>query len=206
MGTKVLSLDLSLSAGWALLEDTPVGPKLLDYGRIEAPELDKTLKYPKNNIVRVFDLATDIFDKVTDCNPDIIVIEQLNRGMNRHSQTLLAFIHYSVLYALWDVDIIDKVQYIDTSEWRKVVGLSLTKEQRKQNQTLSRAKSQAKRDGKPLDKKKLGITGKITKKHLAVDLVFKIFGVTLGRTQDDEADAILQALSYLKGAKINQGK
>ena len=207
---KVLALDLALTTGWALLEgeinsDTP---KLLDYGAIKAPELDPSFSYPLNNIERVEELGKWIEQRVFLSQPDVIVIEQLNRGMNRHSQTLLAFIHHRVLISTIMLPFLQdsKIHYLDSSSWRAAVKLGLTKEQRAQNLALSKAKSKAKKAKKPLDKEALGITGKITKKHLSVNLVNFTFGLELKKKDDDVADAVLQGLAYLKGAKLNYGK
>jgi hypothetical protein len=70
---------------------------------------------------------------------------------------------------------------MDTSEWRKIVGLWMSKEDKKNNRQVSIGKKR----------------GKITKKHLSVRMVNEKFNKSLKLKDNDEADAILLGLAYV---------
>jgi Holliday junction resolvasome RuvABC endonuclease subunit len=81
----------------------------------------------------------------------------------------------------------------------------MTKADKSANTKLSQAKSNAKHTGKKLDKVSLGIKGKITKKHLAIRWVNETYNLNLAMKDNDAADAIALASSYLLNAPICDG-
>lgn len=192
---KVLALDISTKTGWAFFENT----QLVNFGTIFLDEkVGNFGEYPFNYVKYTRFIAIKIKNLIEEIKPTTIVIEETNRGKQRFTQKMLEWIHLSVLQELIDSGII--VRYVSSSAWRKVVGMNLTSQDKKNNKLVN----EAKRKGK--SKKSLGLKGKITKKHLAIRLVDQLFQLNLKMKSNDAADAILLGLAYLKGAEISQGK
>jgi Holliday junction resolvasome RuvABC endonuclease subunit len=76
----------------------------------------------------------------------------------------------------------------------------MSKDQKKSNTKLSKAKRAAAESGTKLDKAALGIRGKVTKKHLAVKYVNDTYGLSLRMSENDAADAIGLATAYTQNA------
>lgn len=129
---RVLAFDLSTKTGWALFEHD----KLLCYGQLNAKVVgDMTSpNYPKNYIDMATKMAFEVKGKITSSNPNYIVTEETNKGKNRYSQKQLEFIHFAVNH------VNGKISYIDTSDWRTTLGITLDKEQRKDNRTVIAAR------------------------------------------------------------------
>lgn len=132
---KILSLDLSTKSGWSVIDNG----QLIKYGLVRSQiEGDETsYNYPRNYIAMAKDMATQLREVAIEIKPDIIVIEETNKGKNRFSQKCLEFIHFA-LNDLFNC----KVHYIDTSEWRYLLGISLDKDQRKDNKEISTARKE----------------------------------------------------------------
>lgn len=186
---RVLSLDLSTHTGWAFFENK----KLISYGVITLDisgfdingKPEKNPQYPFNFITRAEQLASSIeTNLINKYKPNFIVIENTILGRNRHAQRLLEFIHYAVL-KLESIPRV-KIIYMNPSEWRALLSLRLTKEQKKHN----------------VEVKTQTAKGKITKKHLSVEYINKTFGLTLRLKDNDIADAIGLASAYL----VKEGK
>lgn len=128
---RILSLDLSTKTGWALFENG----KLLCFGQIKTTKKINELfpDYPYNYLALAKDMASEIKKKVLSSNPHKIIIEETNKGKNRYSQKILEFIHNEVIEELLQYEI----HYMDTSEWRKLLGITLDKEQRKDNREIN---------------------------------------------------------------------
>ncbi len=183
---RVLALDASTKSGWALFVDgeltdsgalAPV--KIEDFNVNDDPH--KSPKYPYNIVDGAHKIARQVYDLVTGIavRPDIVVIENTNKGRNRHTQRILEFMHFTILMMLRDLPM-DMV-YMDTSEWRSIIGLWMNKEDLKNNRDVKAGKKR----------------GKITKKHLAVRTVNARFGKKLKQKDNDEADAILMGQAYV---------
>jgi len=200
---KVLALDISTKAGWAYLEkddaDSIFGSIKLEFGSIK---LDHPViafgEYPWSYDKASEAMAAMLFDLVLRFSPDVIVIEETNLGKSRWSQKVLEFIHKSLLIHLRGVTA--KVIYLSSSSWRQALGLTMTKEDKKNNAKLSKAKKLATEKGISVDKKTLGVRGKINKKHLALRYVNDKFGLSLKVKDNDAADAICLAAAFLAGA------
>jgi hypothetical protein len=199
---KVLALDISTSAGWAVFEDA----QLSRFGRVG---LDRTIsqyhpKYPWNYLLGTKEMASLLSRIVLEVKPDVIVIEETNLGRNRYSQKVLEFIHCNFLRGLecLTVGICDpQVVYLSSSTWRRALSLEMSAEDRKNNAKLSRARSKSKRTGETLSQVKveMGIRGKINKKHLAVRYVNETYKLNLKMKDNDTADAICLGAAYLSG-------
>lgn len=127
---KVLAFDLSTKTGWALFENG----KLSCFGQLKSSVVgDETHElYPQNFIAMANVMAQEVLKKVLSSKPDYIVTEETNKGKNRFSQKQLEFIHFAVNTA-----VSRKIYYIDTSDWRSTLGITLDKEQRKGNRTIN---------------------------------------------------------------------
>jgi Holliday junction resolvasome RuvABC endonuclease subunit len=177
-------------------------PQLVFHGTID---IDKSLhefgKYPDCYRKAARHMAALIHFNVTNIDKfEVIVIEEINLGRNRYTQKLLENIHTAMLDQIESFWPHAKVVYLDSSEWRHNLGLKMTKEQKKLNAKLSKAKKLAAQTNIKLDKKKLGIKGKVNAKHLAVAHANTIFGLQLKMKQNDAADAICIGLAFFNGA------
>lgn len=208
---RVLALDLSTHAGFALfVGEQGQKPELVDSG---TSHLDRTVHhfgpYPVCYYYAAEQHATDLC-----CNlkfkegdhlvyPDLVVIEETNLGRNRYVQKLLEFLHCHVVG--WYIQNQVPVVYLDSSEWRRNLGLQLSVDQKRQNAKLSRAKRKARDGGQKLDKKSLGIKGKVTWKHLAVAKANEAFGLQLKQKDNDQADALCIGLAWFNKANPCDG-
>ena len=209
---KVLALDISTKTGWALLEDNRINaqPVLLNYGLINTSEEVKKLKkqkeYPWGFFLACAHTADELIDLITKTEAKNIVIEETNPGGrgNRYSQKILEYIHCLLILGLDKSDI--KVYYINSSEWRRALGLVLSKDDKKNNKLLKKAKDIAEATKTNLDKTKLGIKGKVTKKHVAVRWVNERYNKDFKIKDNDTCEAICLGCAYIKGAKICNGE
>lgn len=208
--TKILVLDISSSAGYAVLEgELGVKPEFKCGGTIE---LEKTIKeygntgYPWTMLIAASTMADRLCDLVTLHRPEVVVVEETNLGKNRYSQKFLEFTHALTLSKL-RLTADQKVVYLDTSKWRAAIGLWLNKDQKKQNAKLSKAKGASKDASGKLNikalnakKKELGIKGKYTWKHAAVDRANAEYDLKLQHKHNDQADAICIGLAWFNNA------
>lgn len=125
-------------------------------------------------MVRAERVAKFMAELAVQNSPDYIYIEQINLGKSRDTQKFIDFIHCHVLQALEDAGYAQRVRYVDSSQWRSYCGLNMTKDQRDHNKDVSNGI----------------ITGKITKKHLAVWWANKKFNLNLKMKDNDAAEAI----------------
>ena len=94
---KLLALDLSTkNTGFAVFDlDTELP---IEYGGIK-PEvkLISKMKYPEGAYHRMTSVANKINDLVLRVEPEVIIIEEVNRGINRIAQKSLDALHFFVL-------------------------------------------------------------------------------------------------------------
>ena len=206
---RVLALDISSKTGWALLQNKEDGspPSLVEFGLLE---LEKPIaaygKYPFSYLRAAAEEAEMVLAKIRQTRPDVVVVEETNLGKNRYTQKFLEFLHCQVLDGIVSLLSPPSVYYISSSAWRSTLGLQMSKEDKKNNSKLSKAKRLAASSGKTLDKASLGIRGKINKKHLAVRYVNAQFGLKFKMKDNDIADAICLGTAYLSGASICDGE
>lgn len=206
---RLLAIDYSTHAGWAFFEQAEGDPpRLQHYGTLHAGCTLKSIgyEYPWNYIHladhQAVQVASELIEKF---NPHVIAIEETNGSRSRYTQKLLEYLHYALLDQIKHQFPTVKVVYINTNDWRSNLGIWLTKEQKKNNAKLSKAKREAKLSGKKIDKKKLGIAGKITKKHAAIAYVNDRFGFNLKVKDNDAAEAIAVGLAVLNNVSICNG-
>jgi Holliday junction resolvasome RuvABC endonuclease subunit len=139
---------------------------------------EKNSAYPYNIIDAANNMAILVADLCDRFKPDVVVIENTVRGRNRNTQRLLEFIHKSVLDFLRDRF---KIKYLDPSEWRKILEIRLSNDDKKNNRLVSAGKKR----------------GRITKKHLSVRMANQIFDLKLKIKDNDVADALCLAKAYI---------
>jgi hypothetical protein len=144
---RVLALDLSTHTGYALFEgEKGTKPKLLQHGTVD---YDKKLfdlgPYPHAYWKSSQRMAALIHFQVShaDVPVDVIVIEEINGGRDRYVQKWLENIHTAVLQhfnGFWPKTNIVYLNSDGATGWRPNLGLRLTKDQKKANAKLSKAK------------------------------------------------------------------
>lgn len=198
---RVLALDVSTKTGWAIVSNDNGSPNVIEYGTIVSTFDMDSVAYPFNYHARAFLLANELEQLVIQKEPDLIVIEETNKGKSRYTQKTLEFIHCQLLNRLCQgVDLQGKVKYINTSDWRESMGVYLSQIDKKQNAKLSKGKRQGK------TKKQIGIKGKITKKHIAIRVVQAKYGIKLLQKENDIADAICLGTAACLGVAYCDGK
>jgi hypothetical protein len=197
---KVLALDISTKTGWAVFVDGV----LVEHGLVRLPKkIYEYGDYPWNYVQGAYSMGQLLF-ALTSKEPDVIVVEETNKSRARYSQKALEYIHCLFLYQVKSTNI--PIKYVSSSEWRKTLGLVMSKDDKKNNKKLKTAKQFAETTGAKLDKAELGIKGAVTKKHIAIRFVNNTFGFSMKVKDNDICDAICLGLAYLKGAKICDGK
>lgn len=188
---KIIGIDLSTHTGFAVIDsETGLG----DHGVIHLEDLRPSeAGNCALDFQYIFDakcMATNIMNFILTHPADYIVIEQTNGAKNRTSQKRLEFLHFALLETLYNSGKASITSYIDTSYWRKTLGIKLSKEQRQHNKDV---KAKTKAGGRS----KAG-EGKITTKHLSVEWANKTYGLSLKLCQNDTADAIALAACKFK--------
>lgn len=229
---KLLGLDISTKAGWAVLESAESGlPALKTQGLVE-----KTKKnvleygtYPECYRFAAREIAEELIRIINIEKPDVVVVEETNQGKNRYTQKLLEFIHHCLGLG-WDTGLVGwqrdfscaileplahtharqvapKVVYISTGIWKQALGLKKPKEAKKSDELLKKAKELAAAGGCTLNeaKKRLGVRGKWNKKMLAVNYVNENYGLQFKLKDNDKAEAICLVVAFTKGAKLCDG-
>lgn len=189
---KILTLDLSTtSTGFAILTEDKT---LHRYGVIE-PKVKglSKLKYPHAPLRRIISICSGVRKLIIEEQPDVIFVEEVNRGIQRISQKSLDALHFFVLLDLAVLGMDGKLQYMDSdgkTGWRSVLGLKLSEEQKKINKTRKKG-------------------DKFTKKHLAADYVNAHYGLAFdvdnNSTDSDAADAIGLGLGVIESGVLNKG-
>jgi rRNA-processing protein FCF1 len=210
-----LALDMSTKTGWALFNESA---QPVRFGKIINETKWDSLEYPKNFIQISEEMATEISKLIT---PDVtdVVIEEINKTSSRFgsrfSQKLLDFIHFAVAKKLLDLPV--KIHYINTSDWRKVLKLSVA-ETRKIAKPLLKVHNELKKRWENEKDKKLKklleqevraskeglkamcIHGKIDKKSISVAYANATWKMTFNKGDNDITDALCQGKAFLAGA------
>lgn len=200
---KVLVFDISGSTGWAEFDSKNPGQPVA-YGIIKLEQTAKSFaSHPWGYIQAALTLANKLVCKVHERGPEVIVVEETNGARARFTQKFLEYCHFAFLWQLTRSmkTYVERpeVVYVNTSDWRRQMDVRLTDDDKRQNARLSRNKRKAKEKGEKLDKKTLGIRGRVTIKHVAIRRANELFGLGLIAKDDDVADALLIGSAYLRG-------
>lgn len=215
---KLLALDLSTSTGWSVFD----GTKVLSYGTLEkvtTREYKQEIRsfkdypdsYPMNlmeSAAKVAKMCGELYDEY---QPDIVVIEEINKGRARISQKLLGFIQMAVADILLSKGA--TLKFLTSDCWRNITKCRSSKEEKNFNAKISRIKKKRKKE---LEKKvKAGeitkeeaakkaklpakIDGKVVgrkgTKDYALRRVKEIFDIDMKKKENDAADALLLGLA-----------
>lgn len=137
-------------------------------------------------------VAEVINDWVRSHPTDKVILERANSSSWRDSQNFIDWHHFAVIQKALDNNWADKLVYINSVDWRRKIGLQLNKEQKKQNQLISKEK----RKGNKVVKVNGKRVGRITRKHLSVISANNLFNLKLKLKDNDIADALNCAYSY----------
>jgi hypothetical protein len=188
---KILAIDLSTKPGVALLDgERPLFHTTLfndltkrDFGT-----------YPENMLKMtyyVINKLTNLTHKLISEHgrPDLIVIEETVPGRETYSQKQLEWLHFWLCQKLiGEFQIVPK--YIRTGDWRKTLNMRLSKEDKKNNQLVSKGKKR----------------GRIGKKHLSVRMANARWNLSLKIKDEDAADALNLGLAAYMGAPFSTGE
>lgn len=196
---RILGLDLSSNPGFAVVDSQLENQ--LELVAYRGYHVQSAVGFPFNH-VEIAESVTAIMTEWLDSYcPNLIVIEQTNLGKARYSQKQLEFIHFAVMKELRSRGV--KFVYLDSSEWRRALKQRLSKDDKKNNAKVA----QAKKTANPLAAKKtLGVSGRITHKHLSVAWVNANFQLQLKLKDNDVADAVcLCAAAVQPGIRFCDG-
>lgn len=206
---KLLCLDLSTSCtGYALFEDG----KLKRYGIIK-PKVKgiSSLKYPEGAYHRIIDVSDRVRDLVAEIGPDEILIEEINRGINRIGQKSLDALHFFVIDRLFVLDPLEvkKIKYKDSNGkkgWRGDLGLKLDNQDKLYNKEAREFNKKNKTAIKNGDKEELPI---IDWKDLSIRYCNKTYKMDLkvdNSGDADIADAVAMGSAFLKSKESKRKK
>lgn len=189
----LLGLDISSKTGIVVVS---YDNKLISYEQLEIDNPNKHDDFPlsvfpwaNKNFAKIVDKIEELFNKY---KIDKIIIERTNLGRARDSQSFLEATHaylYDYLYQNYKEGFV----YLDSSEWRKLVGMRLSTDQKKQNKLIN----QENKKGNKVIKVNGKRIGKINKKHLAINLCEQIYGLKLKMKDNNIADATMLCYAYL---------
>jgi hypothetical protein len=209
---KVLALDISSKAGWALFDGSLPKPQhLLEFGglNIDKKVLDFPGEYPFNVMAASDNMGCQLNELILKFSPAVVVIEEVNLGKQRLAQRSLEWTHYSVLAGIesdFNPATRPRVVYISTSSWRNTLGQKMSAEDKKNNKQVKVLKQIGNPELKRDLKKKAGVKGKVTTKHLSVRWVNENYAMSLIQKDNDQADAICLGAAFLAGAAICDGR
>jgi hypothetical protein len=196
-----LALDVSTKTGWSVLIQDKATQKitLKEYGVEKLPmKIEDYGIHPWYFIYAARAQVEQLTKLVIKAKPDVIVIEDTTRGRARFSQKILEYLHCTLLISLdkYRNDLqAPPVFYLSPSEWRKKLGLVLSKTDKQNNKLVNKAAKTG------VSKKDLGLKGKIGKKHISVRYVNEHWGLDLKMNQNDSADAMCLGQAFLLGAR-----
>lgn len=223
---KILGLDISTKTGCAVFNDG----QLVSYCVIEKtfPSIANDYgDYPWSFLHVANDIVHQIVDKINLEKPDIVVIEEINkpgRFGSRHSQRLLDSLHFLLIQKIEPHHEAGKLKvcYINTSDWRKKLNLSVAETKKmarpyiKELDRLKKEFAKADKTNKKSlkiqldtlkkDLKSKCIHGKVDKKSISVAHVNLKYGLNLNKGQNDISDAVCQVEAYIKGVKVITNK
>lgn len=181
----LLSLDMSTTCtGYSVFNSAT--KELLEYGALKPKVKGVTkLKYPQKQLYVCMNLVEQISELIDLYKPEFVVIEEINRHMNRMAGKTLDVLHGFVWALLDDECLLERTYYLDSdgaTGWRsrKCLNLIMSDADRQHNK-------EAKKLNKSMGKghKKIPI---INKKHLAARFVNKTYGTSFD-VDDNKTDA-----------------
>jgi hypothetical protein len=142
----LLCLDLSTTiTGWSFFNTTD--HSLIEYGMVKPQVKGITkLKYPEKQLKKIISISEQIEELVKELEPDQLLIDEINRGINRIAQKSLDALYFLVLYflAFEHKDLVKEVVFFDSNGrqgWRTNLKLSTKdiKEKKSRSQKWKKA-------------------------------------------------------------------
>ena len=195
---SLLSLDMSTTCtGWSEF-DYEEG--VLSTWGIVKPKVKgiTKMKYPEAPLMRIKSVTEKIMDLIdySPHLPGIILIEEISGSKNRMGQKTLDGLHWHVLNALNDRELLDRVRYYDVTGadgWRTHLRLKLSPEDKVHNKQAKEVnKSLAKGIPKIPEVNVKTLSCRFANKHYGLDLDHNV------RKEDaDLADSICMAHAFM---------
>ena len=165
---KILCLDIASKTGFAVFnynfnedfELTLINKGVFDMSK--ASPLHKRykpgLEHPLD-FINFIDAQMDPIEAfILKERPNIIVVEQTNKGRDRWRQKLLEWMHRELIWRIMSINENDnaiplkedgsideiKLYYLDTMEWRNILGIRVGKEERKSNKSARKLRAELK--------------------------------------------------------------
>ena len=183
-------MDISTKSGWSYLEVDEKSISIIDSGsvkKISEPDGD----FPETYVRWCQECFDDILTVINTHPFDILVVEQTSKARQVMSQKILEWLGYRV--AMFIVENKIQSQYYYPGQWRKILGISLSKDDKVVNKEVRKQHQQGKKVAKGQDGKRIGMVGK---KHLCIRKVNEIFELDLTMKNNDQADAIALGTAY----------
>lgn len=202
--TTLLTLDLSTSCtGWAVFNIET--KQLISSGRLvpKVPGIHK-FRYPKAALLNIKAMTELVTMLICMINPDILVIEEINRGISRLGQKSLDAVHFFILDYVYTSKpgLVEKTIYIDSNGkkgWRGDLGLKLSDKDKQVNAEIRLYNKRRKKSQKApvIDYKVLA--------QRYVNVKFnKNFNVWENLGDNDECDAIALGDAFLTAKRFGQ--
>jgi len=181
----ILALDLSTHIGWAYIAQG----RLVSSGELHVPSPKTDKKNPQNDpgypetfnacALHAASLIEGLLEKLPPLT-NVVIENTVSGSKSRHDQRILEWIHLRVFEVVKQKVGLDRVKYMDPSEWRSAIAMRMTKEDKKKNQDVKAGKAK----------------GKITSKHLSVRYANENFGLKLLQKENNQADAICLGMGF----------
>jgi Holliday junction resolvasome RuvABC endonuclease subunit len=188
---KILSFDTSTKSGWCFSECDSDSFKIIASGAIPKRS-EPQLVYPQSYYVWAKDCYQDLMAIIKNYPDfDVLVLEETVKSRNSFSQKILEFIHFQLVEFIVNNQI--KSKYYRPSEWRKIVGASLTKTEKEKNKQVRKEHKKGNKVVKDESGKRIGLVGK---KNVSIRFINEYFGLNFKRKNEDEAEAICLSLAH----------
>lgn len=191
----LLSLDMSTTCtGWSFFDVDE--HKLVTYGTLKPSSKGiSKMVYPRQQLMKMIDLALQIRNLIETYKPTRIVIEEIAGSKQRLGQKVLDGLHWIML--IHNQEYIDIISYYDvtgTDGWRTHLGLKLTEADKLANKEAKKLNPKL---GKGVSKLPI-----YTAKDLAQRYANEKFGlgldVQLNQNDNDLADSICLGSAYIQ--------
>jgi hypothetical protein len=122
---------------------------------------------------------------------DVMLLEQTNKGRDRWRQKLLEWLHHELCRRFSDKAPF-KIKYIDTMTWRKILGIKVSRIDKKENKKIREYNKKAKISGETQ------IQGITKDKDVAIEFCKNTFNLSMKKKDHNIADTICIGFAYIK--------
>lgn len=212
----IISLDLSTKPGFAILrsDGTVMASGTSRPSRLIAGEYPQSYVSHAETVIEslIHKLVTHLhFNQKNSMDVTTIAVEETTSSSQNYSQKILEFIHYDFLKQAPVIFPNAKVVYLRDGIWKSLTGARMTDAEKKNNAKIGRLKKK-KAEANPqlkriiVKKDKEGNpVRRVTEQDAYIRRANEVYGLDLGRENEDEAAALLIAKAFLMGAPICDG-